>query len=963
MPTRNYSLKQGEPKRLEITSSASLKNTTVRLDGKTIGSVRTKQELEAGKSFPLGDGSVVNVHLLGNAWSGRRIGVERDGRPLPGSPSDPSRNLRVASNVVFFIAGVNLLVGVLGIVASTAASQSQATDTFSQSQSAGSLGLGIGLVSLFGGLLYLALGFFVRRGSKIALGIAVTVFALNLVVSVIVLVTGANLIGCAGVPLGIALLTVMSRGFGAIDAMRVEEDTIQPQGNPEREPPPPPKTSQPILPGEEQTPGLMKDIPVIHPICSYEQCQKPVAVTCEQCGQRYCADHIRRIAPRHYRCSNCLGAPALVQPAAESPGEQPLAAPLNEAPTLAERDTSQAVDLNALPQAGQTFDFGSVSLTQQQVTDQLQASQTFDFGPFSLSAQGVSYRTETLPWNQVGRVRMVEGYLSITKVGGFTFAPQVTLDAVPKRELFLALMENLSGQRVWVNDSGSTQAPAVVLPPLSRRVSLGGAGLVGVVLLGLALTGLLSGSDWAAGSTRVGTAALLGAGALGMWYLWRYRRGARARRTLLLTVLNMALLLGVGFTGLGLQDTLHEAQGQALFKEQRFPQALQEYQAADDIQSQATVLLAWGKHFYAQQQYDQATQKFKQALQLHPPSDLANQIMVAEERAFADWGTQLYAQQHYADALDKFLQAYNTGVNTDQVSETLAHVHEDYGTQLLAQGHYEQAVNNFSAVLSLTNDSSLRTQAKNQLVQTFDAWGTQLELSGDFANAADKFKDELSYATTSDQIQQAREHIATASLLWGDQYLSKSDFQDAITTFETILNDPQDYGNTAAYPHLHREDAKAYFGLLKQQEAAGDYSDARATAQTLIHKFSDTPQAQQARAELSKPQNVTGRIVVYGSGKPAAHVRLYLSAHWSFDSILGSFTGASDDYTTVSDANGNFTFHNIPPGSTVYLISYIGQDGRQTITVEQYTFGPEFPANTVTVQTLCPTDAGIVDQF
>ena len=246
MSTRNYPLNRGEPKRLEITTSAHFKNTIVRLDGNPIGSLSTKQELESGKRFPLGDGSWVRVQLTGKAWSGRRIEVTRDGRPLPGSPSDPYLKLWAVSIAVFLIAGVNLLGGLIIFLSYTAASQSQAAMAGLQTLGIGlasiiglegvvnSLGspaqtLGIGLVSLIGGALYLVLGFFVRHKSNIALGIAVAVYALNLAVSVIVSVSGADLIGIVGIAIGILWLTVMSRGFRAIDSIRVEEETIQRQ--------------------------------------------------------------------------------------------------------------------------------------------------------------------------------------------------------------------------------------------------------------------------------------------------------------------------------------------------------------------------------------------------------------------------------------------------------------------------------------------------------------------------------------------------------------------------------------------------------------------------------------------------------------------------------------------------------------------------------------------------------------
>jgi tetratricopeptide (TPR) repeat protein len=495
--------------------------------------------------------------------------------------------------------------------------------------------------------------------------------------------------------------------------------------------------------------------------------------------------------------------------------------------------------------------------------------------------------------------------------------------------------------------------------PLARRARLG-VGLGVLALVVLALSGLLPGSDWAAGSFRVGIAALIGAGVFWVGSRLVFRRAPTVpQRTRRLVIVGFVVLLLLGCTGLGLQGTLNQAQGNALLSQQKFAQALQEFQVVGDKESQAKVYLAWGKQLYKQQQYDQATQKFMQALQLKPSGDLTNQIQDAEERAFEDWGNQFYAQKDYENAINKLEQAAKIGVRTDQVNETLAQVHEDYGLQLLGLGQYAEAANNFIDATTLTQNTALAAQAKNNLLQTYDAWGKQLEQTGDFSGAADKFKSELIYATTPEQMRLAHEFIAKAYLLWGDQYLSNSNFQNAITTFEFILNNPHDYSATSVFSQLHGEDAKAYFGLGKQQETSGSCADARSTFDTLIKNFGDTPQAQQAAAELRKPQNVTGQIVVHGSSKPAAHVRLWLSARWDL-SPLG-FT-ATHSYTTVSDANGNFTFSGVPPSDTDYLISYIGQSGRESITVETL-YGLDSPVDIVTVHSLCPTNAGMVEQF
>ncbi len=526
-------------------------------------------------------------------------------------------------------------------------------------------------------------------------------------------------------------------------------------------------------------------------------------------------------------------------------------------------------------------------------------------------------------------------------------------------------MPDASGQAPSSTSSGSgfspppTPSPTPPIQPLHPARARLVAGLGALTLVALALSGLLPGSDWAAGSFRVGLAALIGAGVLLVAFRWLLRRAFAAQSTRRLAWASFVVLILLGFTGLGLQGTLNEAQGNALLSQQKFAQAVQEFQTAGDIEGQAKTYLAWGKQLYAQHHYDQATQKFTQALQLKPSGDLTNQIHDAEERALEDWGNQLYAQKDYESAINKLEQAAQIGIRSDQVNETLAQVHEDYGLQLLGLGQYAQAANNFIDATTLTQNTTLAAQAKNNLLQTYDAWGKQLEQAGDFSGAADKFKSELIYATTPEQMRLAHEFIAKAYLLWGDQYLSNSDFQNAITTFEFILNNPHDYSAASVFSQLHQEDAKAYFGLGKQQEANGSCADARSTFNKLIKDFGDTPLAQQAAAELNKPQNVTGQIVVHGSGKPAAHVRLWLSAHWSL-SYLG-FT-ATHSYTTVSDANGNFTFSGVPPGDTDYLISYIDQSGREGITVETL-YGINTPADTVTVHSLCSTDAGTVEQF
>ena len=153
MPTRRYPLNRGEEKRLEIEYPRSLSELSIRFDSRTVGIVHTKQELRAGKRFPLSDGSTVEVKLARVAGRGlpRRVVVLRNGWPVPGSPSDPDLKVRAAFRELFTAGDLALAAGLLAPL----------------------VGASAGMFELIFGALCVALSYFVLRRSTVALGLAV----------------------------------------------------------------------------------------------------------------------------------------------------------------------------------------------------------------------------------------------------------------------------------------------------------------------------------------------------------------------------------------------------------------------------------------------------------------------------------------------------------------------------------------------------------------------------------------------------------------------------------------------------------------------------------------------------------------------------------------------------------------------------------------------------------------------
>jgi hypothetical protein len=205
VPTARFALERDGPKRLEIRWGLGWGlRTVVTLDGKEIGSIPGRKELKEGRLFPLEDGSTLSVQSGPNLIT-QEFRVLRDGRPLPGSASDPAQRLRVASGVLLVIGGLSIAVGLVA-------------ELFRVQQL---MQRGIGLGSMIEGVVYVLLAVLARRRSVVALGIAVALMVLDLVVGL----AGPRGVtpSYGGVIVRVLLLVTVSQGFGAIRALKSAE--------------------------------------------------------------------------------------------------------------------------------------------------------------------------------------------------------------------------------------------------------------------------------------------------------------------------------------------------------------------------------------------------------------------------------------------------------------------------------------------------------------------------------------------------------------------------------------------------------------------------------------------------------------------------------------------------------------------------------------------------------------------
>jgi hypothetical protein len=203
MPKQSYALEQGGPKRLEVSWKGLYKETTITLDGMQLGMVLDQKALYAGQEYRLMDDSLLKVQLV-SGIGGTELRATRNGIPLPGSASNPESRVKTATGIIFFIAGLNLLLGIIALI----------------TQSELLANLGIGWYSLVFGGFFLVMGFLVRKRSKVALILSIVIFSLDALIGIIGSVALGGSPAIAGLIVRVLLIIPMVQGVGAITALK-----------------------------------------------------------------------------------------------------------------------------------------------------------------------------------------------------------------------------------------------------------------------------------------------------------------------------------------------------------------------------------------------------------------------------------------------------------------------------------------------------------------------------------------------------------------------------------------------------------------------------------------------------------------------------------------------------------------------------------------------------------------------
>lgn len=199
MPERTFATVPGGPQRITCRwEGLSFKNFQVIVDGQEIGRFEDKIALSRGGTFRMPEGSELFVQFA-QTFGGGELKVLINGSPAPGSDADPAQAKKSAAGLVYFLGGLNLLLGALAMAGV---------------QFLINIGLGVFTAAL--GALYLALGYLTGRGSRVALGIAMGIFAVDGVLSLIGSVGAGGSPPIGALVFRVSILMGLGRTFAAM---------------------------------------------------------------------------------------------------------------------------------------------------------------------------------------------------------------------------------------------------------------------------------------------------------------------------------------------------------------------------------------------------------------------------------------------------------------------------------------------------------------------------------------------------------------------------------------------------------------------------------------------------------------------------------------------------------------------------------------------------------------------------
>jgi hypothetical protein len=166
MPHKIYFINTEKKEKLELCWKGSFQNFTLKLDNNELGVIKTRKELKEGREFVIGYNKKLEIRLVMQLGIFPCIEILFNDKPVPGTMTDPKKQLSNIFYFMLFIAILYIISGLAGLISDIQA--------FSDH--------GIGLNSIIYGVLFIMMGLVInKRHSMFALIAVISLLGLDII--------------------------------------------------------------------------------------------------------------------------------------------------------------------------------------------------------------------------------------------------------------------------------------------------------------------------------------------------------------------------------------------------------------------------------------------------------------------------------------------------------------------------------------------------------------------------------------------------------------------------------------------------------------------------------------------------------------------------------------------------------------------------------------------------------------
>lgn len=209
MPHKTYFLNTEKKEKLDLYWRGSYKDFTVKFDNNELGVIKTKKELKEGREFVTGYNKKLEIRLVMQFGIIPCIEILFNDGPVPGTMTDPQRQLTGIFYFVLFIGVLNIVFGLIGLIFDI--------KSFSDH--------GIGLNSIIYGVLFVMMGLMInKKQSMFALISVISLIGLDIIfVLVRIAEYGVESNPWPTITIKMIFILYLCRGFSAVLRLRQQK--------------------------------------------------------------------------------------------------------------------------------------------------------------------------------------------------------------------------------------------------------------------------------------------------------------------------------------------------------------------------------------------------------------------------------------------------------------------------------------------------------------------------------------------------------------------------------------------------------------------------------------------------------------------------------------------------------------------------------------------------------------------